>query len=194
MGLFGRFFCFSYDRDFECYDGKILLRRFLQSKESTICSLIDAAFSPAFQFTYSMKRKLTIFQYYSVCWLFLGLRLSFDRVPSGSCLPAVLLPLIGSAAPPIEAEDAGLELSPRFPYFNGKGEIAYLIEKTFFGRVSQAFWRTKSRSGKRLYLSEVFGAFRSTCFSSTGITPYALLLPYLRAWCSFSGWSFGSLD
>lgn len=26
---------------------------------------------------------------------------------------------IGSAAPPIEAEDAGLE--PRFPYFNGKG-------------------------------------------------------------------------
>lgn len=42
MGLFGRFFCFSYDRDFECYDGKILLLRFLQSKESTICSLIDA--------------------------------------------------------------------------------------------------------------------------------------------------------
>lgn len=61
--------------------------------------------------------------------MFLGLRLSFDRVPSGSCLPAALLPLIGSASPPIEAEDAGLELSPRFPYFNGKGEIAYLIEK-----------------------------------------------------------------
>lgn len=34
---------------------------------------------------------------------------------------------IGSAAPPIEASDAGLELSPRFPYFNWKGGIAHLI-------------------------------------------------------------------
>lgn len=32
-------------------------------KESTICSLILAAFSHAFKFTYSMKRKKTIYQY-----------------------------------------------------------------------------------------------------------------------------------
>ncbi|KAJ0047909.1 hypothetical protein Pint_15756 [Pistacia integerrima] len=41
-----------------------------------------------------------------------------SATPTQSSLPELS---IGSAAPPLKAEDASLELSPRFPYFSGKG-------------------------------------------------------------------------